>query len=106
MLFRLSQHLLTAIAVFYAVEGVGLIEKGKYFPTLPRLEATASDPRAWLGAAEWGLTNLGQQISAATHQQAPALPQMASLQSAASQFSQRLTQERQAAWAGSYRSYY
>ena len=64
MLFRLVNYTVLGIAAFYAVEGVGLVERGKYFPTLPRLEASASDPMAWVGAAQWGvaqLTNLAGQ---------------------------------------------
>lgn len=60
MIFRLLNSLVMGIAVFYAIEGMGLIEKGVYFPTLPRLEASAGDPYAWLGAAQWGFSQLGQ----------------------------------------------
>ncbi|MBI1309076.1 MAG: hypothetical protein GC129_04385 [Proteobacteria bacterium] len=59
MIFKLINYTVMGIAVFYAAEGVGLIEKGKYFPTLPRLESSASDPMAWLGAAQWGFSQLG-----------------------------------------------
>lgn len=58
MIFRLINFLVLGIALFYVLEGTGLIERGKYFPTLPRLEASAGDPRAWLGAAEWGISHL------------------------------------------------
>lgn len=60
MILRLANAVVMAIAVFYAVEGMGLVEKGRYFPTLPRLEASAGDPYAWLGAAQWGFSQLGQ----------------------------------------------
>lgn len=58
MIFKLINYLVLGIALFYVLEGTGLVEKGKYFPTLPRLEASAGDPRAWLGAAEWGISHL------------------------------------------------
>jgi len=59
MIFKLINYTVMGIAVFYAVEGIGLVEKGKYFPSLPRLEASASDPMAWLGAAQWGFSQMG-----------------------------------------------
>lgn len=55
MIFKLANYAVMGIALFYAAEGTGLIERGRYFPTLPRLEASASDPMAWLGAAQWGV---------------------------------------------------
>lgn len=60
MIFKLVNWTVMGIALFYGAEGVGLLEKGKFFPTLPRLEARASDPMAWLGAAQWGFSQLGQ----------------------------------------------
>jgi hypothetical protein len=56
MIFKLVNYTVMGIALFYAAEGTGLIERGRYFPTLPRLDATASDPMAWLGAVQWGVT--------------------------------------------------
>jgi hypothetical protein len=58
MLFKLVNNAVLALAAFYVAEGTGLIERGKYFPTLPRMEASASDPTAWLGAAKWGVSHL------------------------------------------------
>lgn len=58
MLFKLVNNIILGIAAFYVVENTGLIERGKYFPTLPRLEASASDPMAWIGAAQWGIARL------------------------------------------------
>lgn len=58
MLFKLVNYTVMGIALFYAAEGTHLIERGKYFPTLPRLEASASDPMAWLGAAQWGVAQV------------------------------------------------
>ncbi len=58
MLFRLANWTVMSIAIFYAAEGVGIVERGRYFPTLPRLEERASDPMAWLGAAQWGVQHL------------------------------------------------
>src|SRR5690606_10216428 len=60
LIFKLVQYTVMGIAVFYAAEGTGLIARGQYCPSLPRLEATASDPMAWLGAAQWGFSQLGQ----------------------------------------------
>ncbi|RYG61894.1 MAG: hypothetical protein EON60_01705 [Alphaproteobacteria bacterium] len=60
MLFKLANNLVMALAVFYVAEGTGIIERGKYFPTLPRLEASASDPGAWFGAARWGVGQVVQ----------------------------------------------
>lgn len=59
MIFRIINWTVMAIAIFYGLEGIGIVEKGKYFPTLPRLDARASDPMAWLGAAQWGFNQLG-----------------------------------------------
>lgn len=59
MIFRIVNWLVMAIAMFYVLEGTGLIEKGKYFPTLPRLDSRAGDPMAWLGAAQWGFNQIG-----------------------------------------------
>ena len=55
MILRLANWAVMGIALFYAAEGFGVLERGKYFPTLPRLEASASDPGAWLGAVQWGV---------------------------------------------------
>lgn len=60
MLFKIVNYTVMGIALFYVAENTGLIERGKYFPTLPRLEASASDPMAWLGAAQWGVSHLTQ----------------------------------------------
>jgi hypothetical protein len=60
MIFKLVNHTVMAIALFYVAEATGVIERGKYFPTLPRLEASASDPFAWLGAAQWGVSQVTQ----------------------------------------------
>lgn len=56
MIFKIVNYAVMGIALFYVAEGTHLIERGKYFPTLPRLDASASDPMAWLGAAQWGVT--------------------------------------------------
>jgi hypothetical protein len=58
MIFRLANWTVMGIAIFYMAEGTGMVERGKYFPTLPRLEASASDPAAWFGAAQWGVSAL------------------------------------------------
>lgn len=58
MLFKLVNYTILGIAAFYIAENTGLLERGKYFPTLPRLEASAADPMAWIGAAQWGVTHL------------------------------------------------
>lgn len=58
MIFKLVNYTVMGIAMFYAAEGTGLIERGRYFPTLPRLEESASNPMAWLGAVQWGVTAL------------------------------------------------
>lgn len=60
MLFKIANNLVMALAVFYVAEGTGVLERGKYFPTLPRLEASASDPGAWIGAARWGVGQVVQ----------------------------------------------
>ena len=60
MLFKLVNYAVMSIALFYVAEGTGLIERGRYFPTLPRLEASASNPMAWLGAAQWGVAQVSQ----------------------------------------------
>ena len=59
MILRLANTVVIAIVALYVLEGTGVVEKRKYFPTLPRLEASASDPYAWLGAAQWGFSQLG-----------------------------------------------
>lgn len=58
MIFKLVNYTVMGIAMFYAAEGSHLIERGKYFPTLPRLDASASDYHAWLGAAQWGVSQV------------------------------------------------
>lgn len=58
MLFKLANNIVLCLAAFYIAEATGLIERGKYFPSLPRLEASASDPMAWIGAAQWGIAKL------------------------------------------------
>ncbi|TKW60786.1 MAG: hypothetical protein DI628_07805 [Blastochloris viridis] len=58
MLFKLVNYTILGIAAFYIAENTGVIERGVYFPTLPRLEASASDPMAWVGAAQWGIARL------------------------------------------------
>ena len=68
MIIKLVNYTVMGIAMFYAAEGFHLIERGKYFPTLPRLEASASDPRAWLGAAQWGVSKVA---AVARNNQAP-----------------------------------
>lgn len=60
MLLKLVNYTIVGIALFYLAEGTHLIERGRYFPTLPRLDETASDPRAWLGAFTWGVGQAGQ----------------------------------------------
>ncbi len=65
MLFRLTNWTVLGLTAFYVAEGVGALERGQYFPTLPRLEASASDPSAWLGAAHWGITALTQGVGQA-----------------------------------------
>jgi hypothetical protein len=66
-----------AIAMFYMAEGTGLVPRGQYFPTLPRLEASASDPAAWFGAIQWGAAALahsgGANIPMARNTQLPSL---------------------------------
>ncbi len=57
MLFKVDK-LILCLAAFYIAENTGLIERGKYFPTLPRMEASASDPMAWISAAQWGVARL------------------------------------------------
>lgn len=64
MILRLINYAVMGVAIFYALEGSGVIEKGRYFPTLPRLEASASNPYAWLGAAQWGFSQLSGLASA------------------------------------------
>lgn len=59
MIFKMGNLLVVSLAVFYVAELTGLVEEGKYFPTLPRFEASAQDPMAWLGAAQWGLSKIG-----------------------------------------------
>lgn len=59
MILRLANTVVLAIVALYVLEGAGVVEKRRYFPTLPRLEASASDPYAWLGAAQWGFGQLG-----------------------------------------------
>jgi hypothetical protein len=66
MLFRLANWTVMGLAIFYAAEGTGAIERGRYFPTLPRLEASAGDPGAWFGAVQWGFTALVQGAGPAT----------------------------------------
>lgn len=58
MVLRLINYVIIAIVALYVLEGAGVIEKRKYFPTLPRLEASAGDPYAWLGAAQWGISRV------------------------------------------------
>ena len=60
MLFKLVHYTVMGIALLYVAEGTHLIERGKYFPSLPRLEESASDPFAWLGAAQWGVSQITQ----------------------------------------------
>jgi hypothetical protein len=55
MLLRIATLGISAIAMFYALEGVGVLPRGEYFPSLPRLESSAASPSAWLGAAAWGV---------------------------------------------------
>ena len=57
-MLRLATLLVTAIAGLYALEFLGVVNKREYFPTLPRLEASASDPAAWGKAAQWGWERL------------------------------------------------
>ncbi len=66
MIFRLTNWAVIGLALFYVAEGTGLLERGKYFPTLPRLEASAGDPAAWFGAVQWGVTALTQGAGTAT----------------------------------------
>jgi hypothetical protein len=66
MIFRLTNWAVMSLALFYVAEGTGLLERGKYFPTLPRMEARAGDPSAWFGAVQWGVTALTQGAGQAT----------------------------------------
>jgi hypothetical protein len=66
MIFRLTNWAVMGLALFYVAEGTGLLERGKYFPTLPRMEARAGDPAAWFGAVQWGITALTQGAGQAT----------------------------------------
>lgn len=54
-MLRILSLVITALAIFYVLEGVGVVDKRVYFPTLPRLEASAASPAAWLDAASWGV---------------------------------------------------
>jgi hypothetical protein len=58
MIFRLANWAVMGIAVFYLAEGTGVIPRGAYFPTLPRLEESARDPAAWFGAVQWGFSRI------------------------------------------------
>lgn len=55
MLLRIASLGLTALALLYALEGIGVVDKRLYFPSLPRLESSAASPAAWLDAASWGV---------------------------------------------------
>lgn len=66
MLFRIANWTVMGLAMFYAAEGMGVLERGRYFPTLPRMEASAGDPSAWFGAVQWGFTAVVQGAGAAT----------------------------------------
>ncbi|MCA3244010.1 MAG: hypothetical protein INF43_01720 [Alphaproteobacteria bacterium] len=66
MLFRIANWTVMGLAMFYVAEGTGMLERGRYFPTLPRMEASAGDPGAWFGAVQWGFTALVQGTGAAT----------------------------------------
>jgi hypothetical protein len=74
MIFRLANWTVMGLAIFYAAEGTGVIERGRYFPTLPRMEARAGDPSAWLGAVQWGFSALvhGTGTASAQYASAPA----------------------------------
>ncbi|PIZ31693.1 MAG: hypothetical protein COY40_01305 [Alphaproteobacteria bacterium CG_4_10_14_0_8_um_filter_53_9] len=51
MIARLVSGAVVALALLFAAESLGVIEKRQYFPTLPRLEAsTAGD---WSAAGGW-----------------------------------------------------
>ncbi|MFO0500421.1 MAG: hypothetical protein ACK5YK_01910 [Pseudomonadota bacterium] len=58
MIFRLANWAVMGIAIFYLAEGTGVVPRGAYFPTLPRLEESARDPAAWFGAVQWGFSRL------------------------------------------------
>jgi hypothetical protein len=58
MIFRLANWAVMGIAIFYLAEGTGVIPRGAYFPTLPRLEESARDPAAWFGAVQWGFSRI------------------------------------------------
>ena len=60
MILRLANWAIVGLALFYMAEGTGVIPRGEYFPTLPRLEESARDPSAWFGAVQWGVSRLAQ----------------------------------------------
>jgi len=93
MLFKIVNYAILGLAAFYVAEGVGLLERGRYFPTLPRLEASASDPMAWLGALTWGAGRLTQLASGG---QAAAGPGRELSLNTFNSFTQRLDRQRAA----------
>lgn len=52
---RIVSLILMAMAGLYLLELSGVVPERKFFPSLPRLEASAADPASWTGAAQWGL---------------------------------------------------
>jgi hypothetical protein len=99
MLLKLVHYTVTGIALFYMAENTGLIERGKYFPTLPRLEASASDPMAWIGAVTWGVSHLTQVAGSAAGTQVASGGDVSRPLSigGANSFTERLTEQREAA---------
>lgn len=95
MIFKIVNYLILGIALFYVAEDTGLIEKGKYFPTLPRLDARASNPMAWIGAAEWGVMQVAQMANGSRQQVPGSTTRQLSI-TGPSSFTERLNQQRQA----------
>jgi|GEM_PF-4868196 hypothetical protein len=95
MIFKIVNYLVLGIALFYVAEDTGLIEKNKYFPTLPRLDARASDPMAWLGAAEWGITHAVGMANGNARILPPGTARQLSI-SGPSSFTERLNRQRDA----------
>lgn len=66
MLLRLCSWLISGIAILYVLEFTGIIQEREYFPSLPRLEANASDPSRWFEAAHWGITHSASWVRCAS----------------------------------------
>ncbi len=106
MLFKLVNYTVMGIAMFYAAEGFGVVERGKYFPTLPRLEASASDPFAWIGAAQWGVAQIAS-VARSNNVELPAVSSARDLNlENVTTFAKRLEEKRDEALKGSALGYY